>query len=387
MATTPLAQGNRFQRWYAAWAAPYYARMPEHLRADAERIDHWLYGRGGAGLAVGLLGAVAGTAAGLVVAGLPWHLALVLSLLGWACLLISLLAAWLQPEKFSAGKLLRGSLKVVSLGYLGALGGFLAGRYLRRGDIGAETLAEALRGAAVEATPILLALLVAVLLMVWGVAQVKRVQVQRELTSLRLVQERDAAARQAAESRLHLLQAQIQPHFLFNTLAALQHWVDAGDERAGPLLRDLTGFLRGSTTLLAQAEVALAAEAETARQYLRILQARLGQRLAYSVDIEAACATRTLPAGILLTLVENAVEHGISPALHGGTVRVQARLQGASLRLEVRDDGAGLATPLAEGVGLSNCRQRLLHRYGAAASLSLLPLQPGTCARLELPCS
>ncbi|MBP6763407.1 MAG: histidine kinase [Rubrivivax sp.] len=384
MACRPLAQGNRLQRWYAAWAAPYYERMPEHLRSDAMRIDQWLYGPGGAGLALGLAGAVGGTTAALMATRMPWPLALGLSVLAWACLGLSLLAAWLQPEKFSARRLLRASLKIVALGYLGALCGYLVGRFVRQGDLGTETLAQALRGAAVEATPILLALLLAVLLALWGVAQVKRVQVQRELTHLRLVQERDAAARQAAESQLHLLQAQIQPHFLFNTLATLQHWVDAGDPRAAALLRDLTAFLRGSTTLLAQAEVALADEAEAARQYLRILQARLGQRLQFSIDICAASAARTLPAGILLTLVENAVEHGISPALHGGTVQVQARSQGAALVLEVRDDGAGLALPLAEGLGLANCRQRLQHRYGPQATLSLLPLQPGACARVEV---
>jgi hypothetical protein len=387
MALKPLAQGNRFQRWYAGWAAPYYARMPEHLRADAERIDQWLYGPGGAGLALGLAGAVGGTTAGLVAANLPWKLALVLSVVAWVCMALSLLAAWLQPEKFSARKLLRASAKIVALGYGGALCGFLFGRFLRRGDLGTETLGQALRAAAAEATPLLLALLLAVLLAVWGVAQVKRVQVQRELTHLRLVQERDAAARQAAESQLHLLQAQIQPHFLFNTLAALQHWVDAGDPRAGPLLRDLTGFLRGSTALLAQAEVPLADEAEAARQYLRILQARLGARLQFSIDIDTASGARTLPAGILLTLVENAVEHGISPALHGGTVQVLAHTQGPVLALEVRDNGAGLASPLTEGLGLANCRQRLHHRYGALATLSLLPLQPGACARVEVQCT
>ena len=384
MASTPLAQGNRFQRWYAAWAAPYYARMPEHLRGDAQRIDQWLYGPGGAGIALGLAGAVGGTTAGLMAAKLPWALALGLSVVAWLCMALSMLAAWLQPEKFSARKLLRSSIKIVALGYAGALCGFLLGRFLRRGDLGTETLAQALRGAAVEATPILLALMLAVLLAVWGVAQVKRVQVQRELTHLRLVQERDAAARQAAESQLHLLQAQIQPHFLFNTLAALQHWVDAGDPRAGPLLRDLTGFLRRSTSLLAQTEVPLADEAEAARQYLRILQARLGERLQFSIDIDDTSGAQRLPAGILLTLVENAVEHGISPALRGGTVQVWARTQGGRLVLEVRDDGAGLALPLVDGLGLANCRQRLQHRHGPQATLSLQPLQPGACARVEV---
>jgi LytS/YehU family sensor histidine kinase len=105
------------------------------------------------------------------------------------------------------------------------------------------------------------------------------------------------------------------------------------------------------------------------------------------MDIDAASGAQLLPAGILLTLVENAVEHGISPALHGGTVQVWARTQGGTLVMEVRDDGAGLALPLAEGLGLANCRQRLQHRYGGLATLSLLPLQPGACARVEVQCT
>ncbi len=310
MTPNPPTQLRRLQRWVAAWAAPYCARMPEQLRADARKLDGWLRSRAGLGLALGLGCALAGTTGGL--------------------------------------------------------------------------MADALRHAAVDATPILLALLLAVLVLVWGVAQIKRVQVQRELDGLRLEQEREASARQAAESQLHLLQAQIQPHFLFNTLAALQHWVDAGDPRAGPLLRDLTAFLRGSTALLAQPEVALADEAEAARQYLRILQTRLGARLAFSVEVAANCATRTLPSGILLTLVENAVEHGIAPALHGGRVQVQARCEADTLVLEVRDDGAGLAPQAGDGLGLANCRQRLQHRYGERASLNLLGLQPGACARVEV---
>jgi len=384
MANRSVAEGNRFQRWYARWAAPYYERMPPHLRAEAERIDRWLYGRGGLALALGLVVVIAASAAVLKATGLPGWPALVLSAVAWLCLLFSMLAAWLQPQKFTARRLLQSSVQIVALGYAGTLAGFLVGRLLRGADLGGETLLQSLRGAAVEATPTLLGLLLVVVLSVWGAAQVKQWQVRRELTHLRLVQERDAAARQAAESRLHLLQAQIQPHFLFNTLAALQHWVNEGDPRAGALLADLTAFLRGSTALLAQAEVPLAHEAEAARQYLRILQARLGARLSYAVDVDTAGAQCSLPAGILLTLVENAVEHGITPALQGGHVEVRVRCDDNVLTIEVKDNGAGLADPMVEGLGLANCRERLQHRYGARASLQLLPLQPGACARVQV---
>jgi hypothetical protein len=106
--------------------------------------------------------------------GLPWLPALALSAVAWLCLLLSLLAAWLQPEKFSARRLLRAAVPIVVLGYAGTLAGFLTGRLLRGPELGGETLLQTLRWAAVEATPALLALLLAVLLSVWGVAQVKQ---------------------------------------------------------------------------------------------------------------------------------------------------------------------------------------------------------------------
>jgi len=91
-----------------------------------------------------------------------------------------------------------------------------------------------------------------------------------------------------------------------------------------------------------------------------------------------------LPSGLLLTLVENAVEHGIAPALRGGCVQVQARQVDGRLRLEVLDDGVGLVEPVTDGLGLGNCRERLHHRFGDRATLQLLPLQPGVCARVEV---
>jgi len=225
-----------------------------------------------------------------------------------------------------------------------------------------------------------------VLLLLWAVGTARRGQLQRALVQLRLQHERDAAARQASEARLHLLQAQIQPHFLFNTLAALQHWVDTGDARAGELLRTMTAFLRGSTELLGRSQVGLAEEAQTLRHYLTVMQARLGARLRFEIDIAQECAAQTLPPGLLLTLVENAVEHGIEPGLHGGCVRVRSWREGDDFRLTVSDDGVGLAQGWREGVGLANSRERLEHAYGTRASLSIAARNPapGVCVRLGI---
>jgi hypothetical protein len=209
------------------------------------------------------------------------------------------------------------------------------------------------------------------------------VQVQRELTHLRLVQERDAAARQAAESRLHLLQAQIQPHFLFNTLAALQHWVDEGDPRAGPLLADLTAFLRGSTALLARPKCPGATKPR--RRASTCASCRRGWVSGCSFSGGSRCGLRgsaSCPPASCSRWWKTRSSTASAPALRGGHVQVQARCQGGVLALEVRDNGAGLAEPLVEGLGLSNCRERLQHRYGAQATL-----QPAAAATRRLrPC-
>jgi LytS/YehU family sensor histidine kinase len=181
------------------------------------------------------------------------------------------------------------------------------------------------------------------------------------------------------------LRGQIQPHFIFNTLSALQHWVDTGDVRAPALLRSLTAFLRGSTELLGRGETTLQEEVSMVGHYLAIQHARLGERLAHSIDIAPPVANEKLPPGLLLTLVENAVEHGISPSLGGGTVRVSAEATADGWRVCVRDDGAGLVAGWREGVGLANCRQRLHHHFGARAALQLTPQRPGAeaCVSVE----
>ena len=375
----PLSQGNALQRRYAAWAAPHYARMPEHLREPAERLDRWLYSRDGLWLWLGLLATLAAGTVSLVLLGLGWPVALLVSAMLLSFLVLMLLAAWLVPDKFTAPLLARSSLKVVLLAYLGGLLGFLAGRMARHGDLRLDTLGPALTGAAVKAAPILPAVVLTVLLMLWGVAQIRRLQSQRELAAVRQSQERDATARQAAEARLHLLQAQIQPHFIFNTLAALQHAVDTGDPGAGALLRSLTAFLRGSTELLGRTQTTLGEEAAVVGHYLAIMSARLGTRLRHQVDVPANLAERCLPPGLLLTLVENAVEHGVSPALRGARVCVQARQlpPGQGWTLCVRDDGAGLLPGWQDGVGLANCRQRLAHHFGPRAVLLLRSVEVG----------
>ncbi len=370
MELRPLSQGNPLQRRYAAWAEPHYRRLPPEQREQAELLDRFLYSRRGLGVWLGLAGAVVGTSAGLRQLDMPWALAVLVALLVWLGLPFAMLAAWLQPQKFAFAEVRRRLLQALLLALSGALLGFVTGHVARHGALdGARLLEELLRKGALLA-PLTLAIVVGLLGLLWGVARVREELLQRART-----------ARQASEARLKLLQAQVQPHFVFNTLAALQHWVDTGDPRAPALLRALTAFLRGSTELLGRDRVALGEELAIVREYLRVLQARLGERLHFDIAASAEAEAAPVPPGLLLTLVENAVEHGITPALAGGTVRVQARCEGAELHLVVHDDGAGLPAGWQPGTGLANVRERLAHHGGR---LELRDAAPGTQAHIVL---
>ena len=231
---------------------------------------------------------------------------------------------------------------------------------------------------------ITLALLLAVIL----TASQRREQMARELAVAQARAEHEQAKREASEARLRLLQAQIQPHFIFNTLAAVQHWVDTGDARASPLLRQLSSFLRGSAELMLRPQVSLAEELRLVQAYLGVMQARWGERLRFSLDIDAACAAAAqLPPGIVLSLVENALEHGIAPTLNGAELLIQlTALPGGGWRLLVDDSGVGLAADWQEGLGLGNSRARLQGFFGERAALQLSSREdaPGTRVCLQL---
>ncbi len=380
----PLSEGNRLQRAYHRWAAPHYARMAPGLAEHAELIDRFLYSRSGLGFWLGLVGAIAGTIFGLIGAGMETVLAVSLSLLGWAVLPLCAVAAWLQPAQFSATWIRKRLPRIVLLAAAGGMVGFAVGHVVRRGHLDPGALLTSLVDSVHLLAPAMVLVAVAMMALLWGVAQVRRQLLERELERVGLERERDAAARQAAEAQLKLLQGQIQPHFIFNTLSAVQHWVDSADIRAAPLLRALTAFLRGSTEMLGRDEVTLAEEATMVADYVAIMQARLGERLRFSMHIAPDAAAQALPPGLLLTLVENAIEHGIAPALAGGEVQVRAWRTGTIWQLSVRDHGSGLPTGWSEGVGLANCRQRLAHRFADRATFSLVPMQPGTEARVAI---
>jgi hypothetical protein len=200
------------------------------------------------------------------------------------------------------------------------------------------------------------------------------------------------AERRATEAQLRLLQAQIEPHFLFNTLANVHALVDVAPAQAKAMLGAFTDYLRASLGTLRADLVPLSDELALAEAYLRVQQLRMEDRLHWTIDAEPAARSALLPPLLLQPLVENAVVHGLEPSVNGGTVRLLARVQGGQLRVEVHDDGLGLHTPrraggrsTGNGLALKNLRDRLQTRYGAGATLQAEAAHPGTRACITLP--
>ena len=205
--------------------------------------------------------------------------------------------------------------------------------------------------------------------------------------------ERDRLARELSESQLRLLRAQIEPHFLFNTLGAVQQLAEQGAPgaaRAAALTADLIAFLRASLAEMRSEQVALQSEFDMVAAYLRVMQARMGTRLRYALDLPAEFAQVTIPSMILLTLAENAIKHGIEPSLRGGEITMSAQQVDGMLRLRVRDTGMGLPQGDTEhaqegGLGLENVRSRL-RLSDPSASLNLRDgEQGGVIADIVLP--
>lgn len=372
MPARPTPRPSRLARWW-------YGDLDPPLRAEAQALDRRLV-QGGVGLWLGFAAGLSATVLGLRAAGMPLPWSVSIALLFVIGSGLAMRRAWLQPEKFEGRTLRRIGFAMIVATYAGAIGGILSGLWAPGTPDRAAQLGRALW----RATPVQLLGGIGLLLVLWALASGRRAQIQRALVQSQLEAERDAAARHAAEARLKLLQAQIQPHFLFNTLAALQHWVDTGDERAAPLLRALTSFLRGSTELMLREQITLADELPLAEHYLGIMVSRFGPRLSYRFDVADDCRDQPLPPALLLTLLENAVEHGIAPLLRPGTITLRARRAGSVFELTIADDGVGLAAGWHDGVGLSNSRLRLQHRFGERARLEVGEGAPGTIARLSI---
>ncbi|WP_051958377.1 sensor histidine kinase [Janthinobacterium sp. RA13] len=216
---------------------------------------------------------------------------------------------------------------------------------------------------------------------------------QYEALALQLQQdaERDRLARELSESQLRLLRAQIEPHFLFNTLGAVQQLAEqgaSGAAQAAALTANLIAFLRASLAEMRADQVPLQTEFDVVQAYLQVMQVRMGARLSFRLGLPPGLAQIQVPSMILLTLVENAIKHGIEPSLRGGEIVVSALLDAdGAMRLRVQDTGVGLGAASAPGggLGLENVRRRL-QLAAAAASLHVQNgEEEGVLAEIVLP--
>ena len=210
---------------------------------------------------------------------------------------------------------------------------------------------------------------------------------QMRATLLAFELERSTLEREALDTRLKLLQAQIEPHFLFNTLANIQALVESGSPQAAPVLKSLIAYLRAAMPRLAAGASTLANEIALVRSYLELMQMRMPDRLQFSIDVPADIAGREFLPMSVLTLVENAVRHGIDPSENGGRIDVSARHEGdGSIRVVVADSGAGMSSSAVPGTGLSNLESRLRGFFGAAGRLELHEARPhGLSAEIVFP--
>lgn len=199
----------------------------------------------------------------------------------------------------------------------------------------------------------------------------------------------EQASRAAAEAQLRGLQAQVEPHFLFNTLATLDALITIDPKQARELLGHLNRYLRSALLHSRNTHTTLGEECALLRAYLQIMETRLPNRLHSQIECPADCVEMPLAPMLLQPLVENAIKHGIEPAAQGGEINIHIQRQEDLLVIEVRDTGVGLAqsgSTCGTGTGLANIRERLLALYGANAQLTLSPLVPqGTLARIAIP--
>lgn len=201
--------------------------------------------------------------------------------------------------------------------------------------------------------------------------------------------QKEAAERTALSARLQALQAQIEPHFLFNTLATLDSLIVSDPPRARDLLASLNRFLRATLEASRARSETLALQFTVLESMLAVHGMRLGPRLAYALDLPRDCANLAVPPMLLQPLVENALKHGIQGTVEGGRIEVSARREGRHVELTVADTGPGFGATAATqgtGVGLPNVRERLAALYGERASLTLIENVPhGLVARVRLP--
>ncbi|MBE7424857.1 MAG: histidine kinase [Burkholderiaceae bacterium] len=205
----------------------------------------------------------------------------------------------------------------------------------------------------------------------------RQIQAEAQAAQATETAEAESLKRQVVEARMAAMQAQVEPHFLFNTLASIDHLIETDPARASTMQKNLIALLRASMPTLREAGDGgprdLKRELEVIRPYLAILKVRMEDRLRTEIDVPEGLQSAEFPAMMIQTLVENAIKHGLEPKPEGGSLSVRAEVQHGKLAVTVADSGIGFgkAATAGTGVGLANIRERLALLYGNKATLSV----------------
>ena len=356
------------------------ARMSPDEYADAKALDrelkqHWPRWLGWYVLAIG------GVALGVVLlkSKIGWWDAFIAANALGGCALAFFLSAWYGYRKWTGAGARRHFASFIGWLVLGAAGVVAIDLVTPGPSIyGDPERIKMLLG-------VILLMAIAAFAVITAVATLRNREVAQRLALLKGEAERERLERRTVEADLKLLQAQVEPHFLFNTLANVRHLMATGSPQAVTLLDHLISYLRTALPEIRAESTTLGREAELATAYLEIMRMRMGGELRFSFDIGPGLAGHAFPPLILMTLVENAVKHGIVPRGRG-EVRVRASMEGDRLAVEVADDGRGFGGALGQGVGLATVRERLKALYGERARLVLESGGAGgALARVEVP--
>lgn len=194
--------------------------------------------------------------------------------------------------------------------------------------------------------------------------------------------------RRLVEAQMATLQAQIEPHFLFNTLALIGQLIETNPPEAAKVHTHLIEYLRATMPQMRGkgGGGTLGKQVELSRAYLAIMQARMKERLEVAFDVPPSLSTMSFPPMMLLTLIENAIKHGLEPKVAGGRIDVRARVEDSKLHVDVQDNGVGFNLHSDEGVGLANIRERLQLLYGSEGELVIeAPLEGGALCSIRVP--
>jgi hypothetical protein len=220
------------------------------------------------------------------------------------------------------------------------------------------------------------------------IAYAGRVKAEAAAAQAHNVAEEESLKRQVVEARMAAMQAQVEPHFLFNTLASIDHLIEVDPPRASLMQKNLIALLRASMPAMREKSTNLGRELEVVRPYLEILKVRMQDRLRAEVTVPEGLFSADLPPMMLQSLVENAVKHGLEPKAEGGAISVSAEVVHGKLAVTVADTGVGFAraATAGTGTGLNNIRERLKLIYGAAAELRIAENSPsGTRVTIVVP--